>query len=318
MSPNLIRNVAIVGAAGQQGQHIVEELLKGGKHTVTAITRDNSSATPAPGINIAKVNYGDHASLVSALRGQDALIITMAVTAPPDTSEKLVRAAAEAKVPWILPNEWGIDGTNEKLGEECMLGPPAKAIRNLIEKLRVSSWIAVACGFWYEYSLGGSKDRYGFDFQKKEVTFYDDGNTKINTSTWVQVARAVTAILSMDASALQANLQNKYAYVKSFHVSQKDIFERVKVVTGTNDDDWKIDYQPSSERFVEGRDEMYAGNRAAFAKMLYARCLYPNGELDIESKHGLANEMLGLPIEDLDEYTKAAIKISDETAKEAN
>jgi len=81
------------------------ELLKTGRHTVTAITRHDSTAALPPGIKTTKVNYDDPATLVAALQGQDALIITMNTQAPPDTQSKLLRAAAEAGVPWVLPNE---------------------------------------------------------------------------------------------------------------------------------------------------------------------------------------------------------------------
>lgn len=315
MSINYIRKVAIVGATGQQGRHIVEHLLKAGQHTVTAITREDSSATPATGVKVAKVNYDNQDTLVSALKGQDALIITMSVTAPPDTSEKLVRAAAKADVPWILPDEWGIDGTNEQYGRDCFLGPPKKAIRDLIEELGVSKWIAVACGFWYQYSLGTMKETYGFDFQKREVTFYDDGTAKINTSTWQQVARAVTSLLSMDVSGLDARFKNRFAYVSSFCVSQKDMFESVKRVTGTSDSAWKVEHQPSSERVAEGRQAMQEGQRfVGFVKVLYGRSFYPNGDANFEAKHGLANDVLGLMKEDLDECTRGAIELSNKIA----
>jgi len=41
---------------------------------------------------------------VETLRGQQVLIITISVAAPSDTISKLVRAAAKAGVPYILPN----------------------------------------------------------------------------------------------------------------------------------------------------------------------------------------------------------------------
>lgn len=104
---NHIRNVAIVGAAGHQGSHIVDHLLKTGTHIVTAITRENSSTTFAQGIQTKKVNYDSQDSIVAALRGQDALIITMNVRAPKETVVKLIEAAAAADVKWVIPNEWG-------------------------------------------------------------------------------------------------------------------------------------------------------------------------------------------------------------------
>ena len=77
------------------------------------------------------VDYNDPSSLSSALNGMDVLIITMAVTAPPDTQAKLIHAAANAKVPWVFPNEWGLDHTDDSLAKDTLIGrghhqdPPA-------------------------------------------------------------------------------------------------------------------------------------------------------------------------------------------------
>jgi uncharacterized protein YbjT (DUF2867 family) len=77
--------------------------VAGGKHKVTAISRhDSKSAIPA-GVQVAKVDYDDHQSLVTALEGQDALVITLGALAPQDYQRRLLRAAVDAKVPWVLP-----------------------------------------------------------------------------------------------------------------------------------------------------------------------------------------------------------------------
>jgi hypothetical protein len=96
---------------------------------------------------------------VSALKGQDVLIITMSVLAAPDSSRKLIQAAAEAGVKWVLPNEWGGDDSNPAAAADVMIYAAKKADRALIEELGVSSWIGIACGFWYEFSLGGGAIR---------------------------------------------------------------------------------------------------------------------------------------------------------------
>lgn len=105
MSGNRINNVAIVGASGNSGSHMTASLLQLGK-TVTAITRENSTSKLPEGVRIKHVNYDDLSTIVDALRGQDCFIITLSVTAPRDTQDKLIKAAAEAKVPWVMPNEW--------------------------------------------------------------------------------------------------------------------------------------------------------------------------------------------------------------------
>src|SRR4051794_23008406 len=157
---------------------------------------DSTSKLPT-GLEVKKVNYDDQSSLVEALQGQDVLIITMAVTAPRDQETKLIEAAAAANVPWILPNEYGLDPTDAELGKDTLITETKNKHRSHIEKLGKSSWISIICGFWYEFSLAGGPERYGFDFKNHTVTFFDDGNTPINTSTWSQCGRAVANLLSL-------------------------------------------------------------------------------------------------------------------------
>jgi uncharacterized protein YbjT (DUF2867 family) len=90
-------------AGGNSGRHIAEALVVGGKHKVTAISRHDSKSTIPSGVQIAKVDYDDHKSLVTALTGQDALVITLGGLAPHDHQRRLLRAAVDAKVPWVLP-----------------------------------------------------------------------------------------------------------------------------------------------------------------------------------------------------------------------
>ncbi|MCJ1289869.1 hypothetical protein MMC34_001402 [Xylographa carneopallida] len=105
MAANYIKRVAVVEAGGNSGKYIAEALLKTGKHTVTAITRADSKSALPNGVEVKKVDYGSPASLADAVRGHDALVITMGPMAPPDTQSKLLQAAADADVPWVLPNE---------------------------------------------------------------------------------------------------------------------------------------------------------------------------------------------------------------------
>lgn len=294
---------------------MAKSLVEGGKHKVIAITRADSTSEIADGIEVRKVDYGNQSSLVEALRGVDVLIITMAVTAPLEVQRQLIEAAATAGVPWILPNEYGGCPDEVDMQNESLLGPPRVEMRGLIEKLGKSSWIAVICSFWYEYSLGLSDQSYGFNFQNRTVTFYDEGKTRINTTTWPQVGRAVASLLSLkvlpddenDKSPSLSKFRDAPLYISSFKLSQSDMLESVKRVTGG---EWTISYEPTKERFERGRAKVFSGDRSAFQTMLYARVFYPDGCGDYESKKGLHNELLGLPKEDLDQATKVAVDMA--------
>ncbi|KIY03649.1 uncharacterized protein Z520_00340 [Fonsecaea multimorphosa CBS 102226] len=315
---NHVENIAIVGAGGQVGEYMARALLKTGKHHLTAITRADSKSTVPEGMAVKKVNYDDPATLVDALRGQDVLIITMAVTAPPETETKLLDAAAEAGVPWVLPNEYSSDPRNKALQHDIMIGDAKDARRRHIEELGVSSWISFTCSFWYEYSLSASPGCYGFDFANKTVTLYDDGNTKINTTTWLQCGRAAAALLSLpilprdpsDKSPTLSMFRNNVMYISSFRVSQRDMLASILRVTGDKEDDWTVHHEDVQERYKAGVDEMKSGSRAGFVKVLYARVFFPNGDGDFESKYGLHNDILGLPREDFDEATKRGVDLA--------
>ncbi|KAJ5382963.1 hypothetical protein N7517_000874 [Penicillium concentricum] len=309
---NAIERVAIVGAGGTIGSRITDALLKTGKHTVTALSRKGSTNKLPEGVLVAPVDYNDEATIVAALKDQQFFIITMAPTAPRDTHSKLVQAAAKAGVPYVMPNAYGGDIDNIKLGEETMLGPVSKANRDEIERLGME-WITMCCGFWYDYSLAGGETRFGFDFDKRSLTIYDNGNTKSSTSTLSQVGHAVAKVLSLkelpedesDKSLTLSGFLNKGVYIKSFVVSQNDMFESVKRVTGTTDANWTVTHEASKKRYEDGLAQVRAGNMAGFGKLLYARAFYPEDSSDFSAK--AQNELLGLPEENLDEATKAGV-----------
>lgn len=213
-----------------------------------------------------------------------------------------------------MPNGYGGDIEKVKLGEETFLGPVNRAHRDEIARLGMQ-WITVCCGFWYDYSLAGGESRFGFDFDRRSLTIYDDGTTKNSTSTLSQIGRAVAKVLSLkelpedesDKSLTLSSFLNKGIYFQSFLVNQKEMFESVKRVTGTTDADWTITHESTKKRYEEGLALVKGGNMAGFAKMLYARGFYPEDTSDHASK--AQNELLGLPEESLDEGTKAAIDL---------
>lgn len=108
-------------AGGNSGRFITEALLKTGKHTITALTRPDSQSKLPDGVAVKSIDYSKPETLVDGLQGQDALVITLAGGVPHDTEEKLIRAAGDAGVKWILPNEWCPDTENEGLVKDVVV-----------------------------------------------------------------------------------------------------------------------------------------------------------------------------------------------------
>jgi hypothetical protein len=211
-----------------------------------------------------------------------------------------------------MPNGYAGDIEHTKLGEDIMLGPVAKAARDEIESLGMQ-WITMCCGLWYDYSLAGGETRFGFDFDKRSLTIYNDGNTKNSVSTLSQVGRAVAKVLSFkelpedenDKSLTVSGWLNKPVYIKSFVINQTEVFESVKRVTGTTDADWTITHEDSKKRYADGLAMVKTGNMAGFSKLLYARAFFPDDPSDCSAK--AQNELLDLREEALDVATQVGV-----------
>lgn len=279
---------------------------------MTALTRAGGNKASLPtGVQVAEVNYDEEASIVSALRGQEFLVITLSVRAPQDLHSKIVQAAAKAGVPFIMPNAFGSDIRNLALCKEDLYGSGSIAKCEEIEKSG-AAYVAMVCGFWYEWSLALGEGCYGIDIKNKKATFFDDGQARINTSTWDQCGRALAGLLSLPEGGATPSLEqwkNEPLYISSFRVSQREMLDSVHRVMGTTDADWTITHQPSGERYKEALDELKKGVRTGFTKAMYTRIFFPNGGGDFEFSNELANKALSLPEESLDEATKTAVEM---------
>jgi hypothetical protein len=217
-----------------------------------------------------------------------------------------------------MPNIFGTDDSNEDLRKANPLAANSKSMIADVEAAGCV-WTSMVCSLWYEYSLAMGPLWFGFDFANKKLTLYDEGTTKVNLSTWEQCGRAVAALLSLkelpedaeDKSLTVDSWRNKALVISSFLISQRDMFESWKRVSGDKDEDWTIEKEPSTERYQKGIEAMKSAQdplsaRMGAAKASFVRIFYPNGGGDYESTRGLDNEKLGLPKEDLDERTAVA------------
>lgn len=292
---------------------MTKSLLETGKHTITAITRPESTSKLPDGVHVKKVNYDDSSSIVEALTGQDALVITLSAFAH-GQEQMLFQAAADAKVPWVLPNEWSPDTAHEGLINDIPVFQGKPANRKKIEEIGKISYVAVTTGFWYEWSLA-MPGAFGIDVLKHEATLFDEGETKMTVSTWPQVGRAVAALLSLPIQPEGGNkerclehFRNQQIYVGSFTISQKDMLDSLFRVTGTTMKDWKIKKEPAEQRYKEGTEAMKQGDRAGFMKNMYTRVFFADDSGNTEKRNGLVNDVLGLPKENIDDATRATIE----------
>lgn len=194
------------------------------------------------------------------------------------------------------------------------LGPGIAKTRKYIRDCGLN-FIGLTSGFWFQFSLGGGEERYGFDFKKQELTLFDEGEHKIVTSSWTQSGRAVAKVLSLpilpqdeqDKSLTVSKWRDDTIYIKSFDVSQKDLLASVLRVTGTKETDWKIAKVDVHKRFQEAADKMAKGDFSAFATKMYSRYFYGDEAREVSAK--VQNDILGLPEEDLDTAVSEAVQM---------
>jgi uncharacterized protein YbjT (DUF2867 family) len=107
------RKITVVGGSGNIGSHIVEALVESGIHEVSVLSRPESEATFPLSVKVHRGAYDDEEGfLASALAGQDVLILTLGFQAA-DAQKPLIRAAAAAGVPYVVPCEFGSDATSK-------------------------------------------------------------------------------------------------------------------------------------------------------------------------------------------------------------
>jgi nucleoside-diphosphate-sugar epimerase len=122
--------VALTGATGFIGSHILTELQEHG-HEVIALVRDDSDGVAARGALPAVVDLYDRPAVVALLKDADAAIHT---ASPGDeTSANLDAAVADAAIeafagtgkPYLHISGIWIYGDNTAISEESLLKPPA-------------------------------------------------------------------------------------------------------------------------------------------------------------------------------------------------
>ena len=78
-------------------------------------------------------------------------------------------------------------------------------------------------------------------------------------------------------------------------------------VTGENEANWTVEYDPAQERLQRGQRMLEEGDMFGGPLITYGRLFQRDGAGDLSNKSD--NEKLGLPREDLDEATRRAVKM---------
>ncbi|KAI0430096.1 hypothetical protein F5Y09DRAFT_356285 [Xylaria sp. FL1042] len=293
---SLIRNVAVVGASGNLGRFVVTELLDAG-FTVTALTREGSTATFPAGVASKTVDYSSVGSLTAALDGQDALVSTIA-TAAVAGQQPLVDAAVAAGVKRIIPSEFGLN--TRFLGKDpvaTILQGKIKTLNYIHEKWKQNpsfTWTGISTGLFFDWTFQPSPN--GFDKTTKTATIYDSGNEPFQATNLTLIGKAVAAVLKHPELTT-----NRYISIASFNPSQNQVLELAEKITGEK---WTVNKVSTSEQHKIGLEKLSKGDYSAFSNFLRKRIHEDGAGLAVQGPDN-ALELLGLVGENLEESVRA-------------
>ncbi|KAM5385265.1 hypothetical protein ACJZ2D_001226 [Fusarium nematophilum] len=274
---------------GQTGDSLGLEKLPG-QHfqhqTHTAISRFDSPATfPANAAVLRVSSYVDESFLVSALKGQHVLVLRLNPRGHDRPGAAHLRRSKGRR---SLRPAHRVRHRHRGHGDGPRAGPhdvsDKKAVRDLVEELGVSSWIAVVNGLWFDWFM--EMGSWGIDIRIRRAEMWDGGNVKANTSTLRRVGDVVAELLSLLEEELWA-YRNKLFYVSSFCVTQREMLESVQRATGTTDADWEITDRDIGGLIAECDERLKrGGRRAAIPKMYAAQFKGAWRELQPQGGHG--------------------------------
>lgn len=306
MSPTTkqTRNITLVGGSGTVGSAILTALLATG-HNVNVLSRPESSATFPPDVTVHKGPYDDEAFLTTILKGQEVLILAVSYTAF-EAQTPLIRAAAAAGVPWIVPCEFGSDATNERLSSRFDILDQKRPYRELIEELGVSAWLGVVSNPWFDFNMRFGPPAFGIDLKARTAHVFGEGTVKANFTTVRRVGESLAAVLALPDAEL-VKYRNDWVYFSSFLISQRDLLASAQRVTGTTEGDWKVASEDLEEVITAAQEKVAKGNALAGIRILFGLTFTEGYGGNYEAKV-VDYKKLGLEPEDLDEVMKGLVK----------
>lgn len=309
-----IVNVALVGATGDLGSHILSALLaEDSPFTTTALQRASStSKLPTNNHKNLKIaTVSDDPSLeelTQIFTGQDAVIICYRARDAAAQIKFGQAAFQSGTVRRFIPADFGsCDSNGARERELVKLFDRKVAIRESLQKLANESterskqghgvefsWTSLVNGHFFDWGL--RENFLHFDLPNRKADIIDDGALKSSQATLSQIAKATVKILQKPEET-----KNRMLFIQSFCVSQNQILASLeKAMPGK----WELTRYDSEAFIRERKERADAGDADAIEDLVFVL-----GAIDgnWEGKEDFAMGLLGLEEEDLDEVVKRVV-----------
>ncbi|KAK6536005.1 hypothetical protein TWF281_000251 [Arthrobotrys megalospora] len=291
------KNVLLIGATGDLGQHILTALLQtttthpSQPLIISLLTRSNSTAKFPTHPSIAHIHKGDIKDatfLATAFKNQDIIISAISPYALLD-QKLMLTVAAEAGVKRFIVGEFGMDTRDEQLTDSIRVFQQNREVLNhAVEVCNSSSmeYSGVICGAFLEMTLLDAE--MGFDFSSRTAQIYDSGEKKIEVSKMEDVAKTTVEICFE-----KAKWAGELVYVSSFTVSQRDMLAALDKV-GENGP-WKVVERTTEWLQERGNKRIEKGDMMGLVDEIWAVAFRDGVGEAFSKKRKLVNEELGIP-----------------------
>ncbi|KAG8841780.1 hypothetical protein FRB91_004686 [Serendipita sp. 411] len=216
-----------VGAGGNLGVPVHKALASSGKFDITVVGRkDSTFVSPFPDVKVVKVDFSDHSALVNALKGNEAVVLTLGdLPTLEQNSKYIIDAAIEAGVKRVIPSEFGNDLVHLPGSTQQVFRPKLQVAKYLKEKENEIEWTIITTGPFFDWGL--QVGFLGFDIPNRKVFLFSGGTSRSNFTTLPNIAQAVVGVLSSPTQ-----FANRDVRVHDFYVSQQEIKAVLEEVTG--------------------------------------------------------------------------------------
>ncbi|KAK6357894.1 hypothetical protein TWF730_007251 [Orbilia blumenaviensis] len=251
-----IKNVLLIGGAGNIGAPILAAITAEPSLNVTVLTREDSKSTFPAGTVVKKADYTSHESLVAAFKGHDTIVSNVATHAAIDQLA-FVEAAVEAGVTRFYPTEYGSIASND--GDFVPIwwnrvGLHGKyevylRLKELADAGKIE-YTLIANGPFFDWGL-----QYGFvglNLKEKKATIFGSGKQVIAVSNLSHIGNAVVWTLTHPEES-----KNKAIRFWSYKITQPQLVAAAEKITGTK---WEVEHVSVEEHIKAGEAGQKAGN----------------------------------------------------------
>lgn len=301
----VIKNVALVGASGNLGPSILNVLLASNLFSITVLTRPTSKHQFPSNVTVLPVDYSSHASLTTALTGQDAVIALFGAESA-DLQLPLLDAAIAAGVRRFIPSDFGSDTHNELVKSlpvfakkiEVQNAVVERAAKGLIEYTQIINGPFLDWGFTNGFLA---------DPGKKTVLLIDGGDVVISGTTREHIGTAVLGVLTHPEET-----KNRAVYVNNSDITQNEAVEIGKKLVGS--EGWVETHAKSADLEAEAWADLKAQK---FDGKLWVYFIYKAifGDGYGGKFEGKDNALLGVPVFSKDDLEKAIKEALSEAAR---